>query len=284
MKWLSGQTLAPLRRLSLGFFRSAAHVDDLLTPFPEVIEELKRRSADKELRRKVEEYLGGDIPPYFTKGPVLYLARHVATPNYETLRFIHLVETCGMKVVIGQDTKDKFVPHNQLKKALGKLPVCLGITNKEGVSQERYQKIRVIDFNSANGRQLGRIQTLWGQSLVDFHAELLAPYTKGVVEVHEDAEWIDRNHRGDLLEHYKKFLALFVVHGVLFEDYQVEDKHEGRFVNEVLRPAYRFVEEAFGYRPLITQLTPTSVEHPEYWISYPKEVLDIVRKKLISEV
>ena len=284
MKWLPSQTPSLFRRLPLGLFRPAARVDDLLTPFPEVIEELKRRAADKELRHRVEEYLGGDIPPYFAKGPVLYLARHVATPNYETLRFIHLVETCGMKVVIGQDTKDKFVPHNQLKKALGKLPVCLGITNREGISQERYQKIRVIDFNKANGKPLGSIETLWGQPLVDFHAELLKSYTKGIVEVHEDAEWIDRNHRGDLLEHYKKFLALFLVHGVLFEDYQVEDKHEGRFVNEVLRPAYRFVEQEFGCRPLITQLTPTSVEHPEYWISYPKEVLDIVRRKLISDI
>ena len=257
----------------------AARVDDLLTPFPEVVEELKRRASDTALRDRVEAYLG-DLPAHFQGGPVLYLARHVATPNFETLRFIHLVEGLGMKVIIGQDTKDRFVPHNQLKRALGRLPVCLGITKKDGTHGERYHKVTVIDFNAANGKPFSSIRTLWGEGLVDFHTGLLKAIAGGNVKVEDDAAWIDGNHRGSLVEHYKKFLALFLAHGVLFEDYLVEDKHEGRFVMEVLRPAFDFVEREFGHRPLITQLTPTSIESTDYWMSYPEEALDIVREKL----
>ncbi len=280
MNWLRSQTYKVFRPFFARTRSLAPLVDDLLTPYPDVIEEIRRRSEDTDLRARVEEFLDGDLPPYFMDQPVLYLARHIATPNYETLRFVHLAEASGMKIVIGQDTKDKFVSHNPLKKALGKLPICLGIAQKDGAYRERYQKISVIDFNTANGKQIGSIRTLWGQSLAGFHGELLTQFVDGRVEVREDAEWIDRHHRGDLLEHYKKFLALFLVHGVLFEDYQVDDTHERRFVTEILRPACEFVEETFGYRPLISRLLPTSIESPEYWISYPKEVLDIVKRKL----
>lgn len=260
----------------------SAQVDDLLTPFPDVIDELKRRAEDPELRAQVCEYLGEDFPSYFKDGPVLYMARHVATPNFETLRFVHLVESLGMKTVIGQDTKDRFVPHNDLKHALGKLPVCLGIAKKDGTHDERYQKLTIIDFNTTSGKPFDLIKTLWGQPLVEFHTELLRTFVDSAVAVEDDAAWIDDNHRGSLIDHYKKFLALFVVHGVLFEEYLVEDKHEGKFVTEVLRPTFAFVEKKFGYRPLITKLTPTSVESPDYWISYPKEVLDIVKQKRAS--
>jgi len=274
ISWLRSQAL----RLDV-FKPRAARVDDLLTPFPEVVEELNRRASDEKLRASVESYLG-NLPPYFKEGNVLYLARHVATPNFETLRFIHLVETLGMQVVIGQDTKDKFVPHNPLKRALGRLPVCLGITKKDGTHGERYQKVTIVDFNTANGKPFSSIRTLWGEGLIDFHTKLLKTVASGAVRIEDDADWIDGTHRGSLIDHYKKFLALFLVHGVLFEDYLVEDKHEGRFVREVLRPAFDFVEKKFGCRPLITQLTPTSVESADYWMSYPKEVLDIVCDKL----
>lgn len=268
-----------LRRRSAGTRPTEARVDDLFTPFPQIVEELKRRAADETLKRNVERYIG-ELPAYFARGPVLYLARHVATPNFETLRFVHLMEMLDMQTVIGQDTRDRFVAHNPLKRALGKLPVCLGITQGKGSCMERYQKLTVIDFNVANGKRFEDIRTLWGEPLVEFHTVLLRRFASREVVVEDDATWIDRNHRGDLLAHYKKFLALFVAHGILFEDYLVEDKHEGQFVTDVLHPAFAHVERTFGVRPLITQLTPTSVESAEYWMSYPKEVLAIVQEKL----
>lgn len=251
----------------------------LLTPLDEAVVELRRRREDPVLMKKVEKYLSGDIPEHFLEGPTLYLARHVATPNFETLRFLHLVEPIDMQVVLSQDLQDRFVPKNQLKKALGKLPISTGISIKNGAYNESFEYISIVDFNTTSGKSFHEIQTVWGQNLSDFHAELFGELTSHPVRIVDESAWIDRQHRGDLLAHYKKFLALFIVHGILFEDYAVEDKEEAKFIASVLRPAYKAIEREFGCRPLIAQLTPTSIESPAFWISYPRKVLDIVRAR-----
>jgi len=248
-----------------------------LTPYPVALEEVHKRSRDTGLRKRVEEYLGGDIPEYMRERPVLYLARHVATPNFETLRFLHLLEPLDLPIVLSQDTKDTFTSANMLKRFLGKLPVCTRVTQKAGVTHELYQHKTVIDFTKAQGKPFSEVETLWGEPLAQFHARLFTELSTVPPIITDDAEWIDRNSRGDLLAHYKRFLALFVAHGVLFEDYLVEDKEEEHFVREVLEPAFTFVEETFGVRPLITQLTPSSVESVKFWLSYPKDVLPLLK-------
>lgn len=258
--------------------------ENLLTPHQEAISELTRRRADSDLVSRVESYLGNDVPEYFNPEPVLYLARHLATPNFETLRFLHLAESIGIHVVLGEDTRDRFAPHNPLKKALGQLSVCLEIGQKGGVIRERFQKMTVIDFNTYSGKRLDSVHTLWGERLPDFHTRLLKPYLRGHTTVIDDAEWIDRNDRGDLLAHYKRFLALFVAHGVLFEDYWFEDKHESLFMEAILLPAAEFIAREFGVCPLITHLTPTSGESRDFWLSYPREVMDVVRSSMLPAV
>lgn len=252
---------------------------DLLTSTCDAIDEIEERAKDEDLKRRVEEYLGGDIPAYFANGPILYMARHVATPNFETLRFLHLVEPLTLPAYIGQDPKDTFVHQNQLKKALGKLPVHLGSTMKHKTLNERYQYETIVDFSKADGRQFSSIETDWGESLLGFHNDLLAHFSKVPVQVVDDSAWIDRNCRGDLRAHYARFLALFVAHGVLFEDYLIDDKEEETFVRDVLRPAYKQVERELGARPLIVRLTPTSIESHRFWMSYPRGVLDAVRER-----
>lgn len=248
-----------------------------LTPYPVALEEIQKRCKDETLRKRVEGYLEGDIPEYMRAAPVLYLARHVATPNFETLRFLHLLEPLELPIVISQDTKDTFTSSNTLKRFLGKMPVCTRITQKGGVAHELYQYKTIVDFAKAQGKPFSDIETLWGEPLTEFHARLFKEVTTVPPLITDDAEWIDRNGRGDLLAHYKRFLALFIAHGVLFEDYLVEDKEEEYFVREILEPAFTFVEETFGVRPLITQLTPSSVESPAYWLSYPRNVLSGIK-------
>jgi len=256
----------------------------LLTPLPEALVEIERRKNDPVLQKKVEEYLNHDIPPYFKDAPVLYLARHVATPNFETLRFLHLLEPLGLRTVIGQDLKDKFVPKNMLKKALGRLHVTTGITKHGSEFKEHFENVRVVDFNTSSGKTFGDIKTVWGESLADFHNNLFAQITGVRTEIVDDSEWIDRHHRGQLVPHYRKFLALFILHGVLFEDYSLDDKEERKFIRTVLKPAYKYVERKFGCKPLIATLTPTSIESPDYWVSYPNKVLAIIKKKKGEEV
>lgn len=266
------------------FSRRRGDISDLiLDPFA-AIEELERRQKDPVLKKKVEEYLSGDIPDYFKDGPILYLARHVVTPNFETLRFIHLMRQLGLKTVVSQDSKGMFVPYNQVKKALCKLPVCRRVSQKGGKLNEHYENVTIVDFDEADGRTFSEIQTLWGEGLIDFHTRLFTELLGKNRDIGrpDDAEWIDRHHRESLLAHYKHLLALFLVHGIFFENYDLNDKHEVYFVKNVLRPAYRFVEKKFGYRPLIVQVFPTTFESNRFWISYPKRVLDIVRESMKS--
>ena len=257
-----------------------AGVGRFLTPYTQALEEIEIRAGNEELKAKVLEYLSNDLPECMQQDPVLDLARHVATPNFETLRFIHLLEPLDLDIVISQDSKDRFVPANMLKKSLAKMPICTRIQQSEGRFNEQYQNISIIDFASAQGKPFTEIETLWGEPLIDFHNSLFVSFTKSNVHIVDDAAWIDRNHRGNLLEHYKKFLALFLVHGILFEDYLVEDEEEEFFKTEILGPAFTFVEKTFGYRPLIVQLTPTSVESERFWLSYPKEALSILKERL----
>lgn len=269
------KTIAPLF-----FWRKPNDISDLMmAPFA-AIEELERRRKDPELQRKVEEYLTGDIPEYFKDGPILYLARHIVTPNFETLRFVHLMNQLGLKTVVSQDSKGMFVSLNQIKKALCKLPVCRGLSQKGSVLNEQYQNVTIVDFNTADGKSFFEIKTVWGEKLIDFHTRLLSILMREKIESPDDAEWIDRHHRENLLEHYKELLSLFVVHGIFFENYNMEDEHEVYFVKNILRPAFDFVEKRFGYRPIIVQVFPTTFESNRYWISYPWSVMDIVRESM----
>lgn len=264
----------------LFFWKKPNDISDLMmSPFA-AVEELEKRRKDPELQRKVEEYLAGDIPEYFKDGPILYLARHIVTPNFETLRFVSLMNQLGLKTVVSQDSKGMFVPYNQIKKALCKLPVCRGLSQKGNILNEQYQNVTIVDFNTADGKSFSEIKTIWGEKLIDFHTRLLSKLMRENIESPDDAEWIDRHHRENLLEHYKELLSLFVVHGIFFENYDMKDEHEVYFVKNILRPAFDFVEKRFGYRPIIVQVFPTTFESNRYWISYPKKVLDIVRESM----
>lgn len=255
-------------------------LEDLVTPLPEAMEELERRLKDRELLKRVENYLQGDIPEHFQQPPILYLARHVATPNLETLRFLHLVEPLGLKTVIGQDLKDRFVSQNVLKKSLCKMRISKGIESGQGGFFENFETVHIADINECNGKQLSEVRTNWGQPLPSFHKELFSKLTRIPVNIVDDSPWIDRHGRGDIVAHYKDFLALFVTHGILFEDYLLDNAQEERFVNEVLRPAFIHVKETFGVQPLIARLNPTTVESDRYWLSYPAPTLEILKRHL----
>ena len=240
------------------------NASSLLTPLPDAVAEIERRRTDKDLMRTVEAYLGGDVPEYFKRSrPTLYLARHIASPNFETLRFIELSKPYALPLVIGQDKNDKFVSHNAMKRALGKMPIVKCISSDH---REQIEHFTIVDFEKAQGKQLKDIQTIFQIPLIKFHNDLLAEIYPHAVELFDESEWIDRNSRGALLEHYKKFVALFVVHGVMFEFYEDED---ALFVENILKPAFAFVEEQFGLKPLLVNLVDEDIAHVRNWNSYP---------------
>ncbi len=236
----------------------------LLTSLNDAITEIERRRTDKNLMRAVESYLNGDVPEYFKRSrPTLYLARHIASPNFETLRFIELGKPHALPLVIGQDQNDKFVSHNAMKRALGKMPIVKCISSDH---REQIENFTIVDFEKAQGMPLKDIDTIFKIPLIKFHNDLLAEIYPHAVELFDESEWIDRNSRGALLEHYQKFLALFVAHGVMFEFYEDEDS---LFVENILKPAFAFVEEKFGLRPLLVNLVEEDIAHVRNWNSYP---------------
>ena len=257
--------------------RDDISISDLVYTPQNAVIELKRRRSDQKLMKKVSEYLNGDIPDYLSNGAVAYLARHVITPNFETLRFTHLISHLGLKTVISHDSKALFVSQNVIKRALCKLPICKRISQKNGKLNEQYQFFTIVHFQESDGKMFRDIVTKSGEPLVDFHRKLFLTINHQPCELPDDAEWIDRHNRGNLLEHYKHLLALFLVHGVFFENYNLTDEHEVRFVHEVLRPACEFLEQKFGCKPLIAEVFPTTLESYQFWISYPKSVLQLIK-------
>jgi hypothetical protein len=89
-----------------------------------------------------------------------------------------------------------------------------------------------------------------------------------------ESDWISRNYRGDLIEHYKRALALIIPNGILFEFYEEAD---AMFVRNILKPALEAVEKEFGIKPLICNLVPEKLENVRNWNSYPSVLYPIVK-------
>jgi len=241
----------------------------------QAIAELERRRHDRDLVKKVEDYLQEDIPDHFKNGPLFYFARHVATPNYETLAFIDLSKQLNFKPVIGQDTHDKFVTQNTLKKRLGKLPIIMG-ESRDGT--EIIEHLNVLDFNTAQGKMLYELKTHSGENLVDFHNHLFDVALQDPPTIVDDALWINRHSRGNLLEHYKRHFALFVVHGILFEYFYIDDdKYEAQMFQDVAIPAYEHTLKVFGVPPLMTPPISPSVSY-RLWEGFPKKIYEAVKR------
>jgi hypothetical protein len=244
------------------------------TPLDEAVEEISRRRQDGDLKEAVIQYLNNDIPNHFKDiDPIMYLCRHVATPNYETLRFVELAKSTGLPMVIGQDLTDIFVSNNTLKRALGKMPVTRGVT-RDG--QEIIEHLTVVDFAEAQGERLADVRTKQGTPLSQFHDNLLRQFYPKEISIVDEAQWIDRHGRGDIGAHYKKLLGLLITHGIMFEFYEPD---EIDFVHEVLFPAFSEVESHFGHRPLIVNLVDDSLASLRNWNSYPSVIYQFVKSE-----
>jgi hypothetical protein len=251
-----------------------AHLDGLMTAIPDAAQEIKRRQSNSRLRAHVEDFLGYDIPEYFAQGPILYLARDAATPNFEILRFIELTKPYELPVVIGQDTHSTFTADNILECALGIMPIVTKVSDDRHVITE---DVQIIDVAEAEGKQLKHIKTLFGADFVTFHNELLKMVYPQRVQLYSNGEWIDRHHRGDHAEYYKKVLALALVHGVFFEFYEPCDE---RFAADIFAKAFEFVEKEFGTRPLVCHLVQPSFEKDRTCEAYPSIIYRAVKNQL----
>jgi len=219
---------------------------------------------DKELRKKVEEYLG-EIPEFFQQEPRAVLFRNIASPDLEFLYWLDMAKTNGLSPLVLTYNDDKFCTRNSDKLGLCRLNI-FEKRNKNGDCLMHYKKI--VNLKSQDNKKFSEIHTLDGKSLLDFHKKLLMNSDGKDVEVVDMSAWIEKSG-GKAVEYYKKFFAFFIYHGILFENF-VTDDSESEFEKAVILPAKDEVEKFFGIKPLIVPLAPD----PEdvYWWCYPSEI------------
>ena len=242
-------------------------LDDIYTSLEEAKEEIQKRWDDKELKKKVDNFLGNHIPDFLKDSPKAYIARHVATPNFELLRFFELTDKINMEFVLSEYLNDKFVPENICKYHLGKM-FFSDNTKDEKKPEKPYSSETIIDFNKSNGKKILEIKTINGENLVEFHHKLLNGHRNQNCILHDFSEWIkSKGERPE--EFYVFFLAFFIRNGVLFENFLL-NKEEKYLTENVILPALKVVKNIFGFKPLVVRLLPKESEDDLYWYSYPK--------------
>jgi hypothetical protein len=251
------------------------NLDEIYTPLEEAREEIKRRWEDKELRKKVEDFLRGDIPDFLQDSPKAYLARHISSLNFELLRFEDMANDSGLEFVLSEYLDDKYISLNILKHHLGKMFFYTGI-DKNGNKICTPQK--VIDFNKADRKVIKDVETVTGRKLVDLHHAILQEEFPNInFNIKDVSEWVNRNG-GDPKLFYPKFLALFLRNGILFENFLVNEE-ERVMTENVIIPAITELREKFGIKPLIVRLAPKETEHDIFWYYYNKHIKKYIHDK-----
>ena len=246
-----------------------------LTP-TQAREEISRRRNDLQLVNKATKYLKNKIPHALKDGPKAVLARVLASPNHEFFEFQRLAEEAGMEGWCLEYTNDKFRAENFDKYYLGKLFFKHGIGKKGG---EKSSVLKVIDFDQAEGKLVCSLETLWGENFVDFHHRLVRATASEASNFEDAAWWIEENGKKTSL-FYPYYLAMFICHGVLFENFLVDDK---QLIDELFLPALDIVYREFGLYPLVVPLSPIESEYDLHWRQYPSEVESVAIEKIKRE-
>jgi len=242
-------------------------VKDIYTPLSVAKEEIWRRWNDKELRKKVEEFLGGDVPEVLKDEPRSFLVRQITSPDLEFECFLELAKLINLKQLFVEYSNDKFVSSNPDKYYRCNLYFYKG-EGKNGGYKVKSRKI--IDFDKYDGELIKNIKTIQGYNLLDFHHKLTDnthPLTTNCIL--DVSDWIKKNGN-TANKYYVKYLAWFICYGVLFENFNGNES-ERKFTSEIILPAINKLQNMFGLKPLIVPLIPIEDEASTYWRYYPEK-------------
>lgn len=241
-------------------------IKEIYTPLSVAKEEIWRRWNDPVLRKKVEDFLGGDIPEVFKDGPKTALFRYIATPNLEFKIFFDLAKLIDIEPIFVEFSNDKFCTVNHDKLYMGKMV----FSKRNGNGNYITGKKIVIDLNKYDGKNIREIKTKWGEDFIDFHHRIFNKAYNGVKTF--DAYEFKSNGESSY-EVYLKFFSLFVCNGIFFEIYYNNNKKEKEFDRNVIIPAFNKIKEIFGVKPLIVPL----IDHTDedvFLQYYPEHVQD----------
>jgi hypothetical protein len=242
-------------------------IKGIYTPLSAAKEEIWRRWNDKELKKKVEDFLGGDVPEVFREKPQSAWFRFIATPNFEFQLAYNLSEIIGLDLVFFEFLNDKFCTRNQDKLHLGKM---IFFHEKNASRSSFVQTKKIIDIEKCDNKPFREIKTLWGENFIDFHKRIFnAKY--GKIGTFDVSEFKTNGESAEKV--YEKVLACFICHGVLFENYIAKDNHyEKNFTKNVVLTAIGKLESMFGVKPLIIPLLPINEEESGEWMCYPGQL------------
>ena len=248
-------------------------IEDIYTPLSVAKKEIWRRWNDPVLRKKVEDFLGGDVPEVLKKGPRAIIGRNIGTPNKEFLFFLDLVKLTDLPISVIEYTEDIYTGKNPLKYHLCKMYFYEGL-GKNGGNKLTVESI--VDFKGIEGRKIDKIKTKWKQKIVDFHHEILDLFCPNV-EIINVSKWFGKN--GKITpDFYSRYLSLFTIFGILFENYTLKD-NEKNFTETIAFPSIRKIEKMFGVKPLIVPILPLIDEVDYFWYYYPESLKNIIKQK-----
>lgn len=238
-------------------------IKEIYTPLSVAKEEIWRRWNDPVLRKKVEDFLGGDMPKFFKKEPKANIFRYIATPNLEFELAMDSAKLLGLNMVFMEFLKDKFCTTNKDKVHLGKMYIY---RKKNGEDGSIENCIKVIDLMGSERKSFNDIKTKWKENFVDFHHRIFFDLYKNTKTF--DVSIFKKNGES-AYEVYLKVFAFFVCNGVLFENYFVNtNRYEKQFTTDVIKPAFEKVSEIFGVKPLIIPLVGQKEDGDIFWQYY----------------
>jgi len=249
-------------------------VEDIYTPLSVAKEEIWRRWNDKELRKKVEDFLGGEVVAVFKGIPRAVLARHITSPNFEFLFFIDVIKHLKLEPLFIEYRKDLFSSKNKEKYHLCKLHF------EDGLSEnwiQRIKAVKITDFNLWEGKKLNDIEIKNGKNIIEMHRILLSNVAPNFVgNIWDISEWSEQEGK-NVKMFYRKYLALFLCYGILFENFSTRDTAaEKDFVRDTVMPAITEIENVFGIKPIIVPLLPIENEENLHWWCYPYKLKNVL--------
>lgn len=244
-----------------------------MVEYTKLSEALEALEARRHLRPKVEAFLaerGVGLPwgPALENGkPLAVLFRQVATPNYETLRFLSIASGFDMQPVILEFTTDRLAMENVYKKSLVCTPLVEKVSTKGHV---HFRRRWVCPPDGIRPQvRLSEMSTELGENLIDFHHRAFDATCAHYGAIRVDAsDWFSIIGRAS--RYYPAFMSLFCSHAILFESYSYGNG-EGDFTRMIVDPSFDEATTEIGAKPLIVPINPTGIEDAPFWVCYPKD-------------
>lgn len=257
--------------------KNKPYFKNFYTPFEEAKEEIWRRWNNKELRKRVQNFLGDDIPKQLRNKPKAVLVTYLATPDIYLTEFLKLIRETKLKPLLLEYTKDKFFAGNSDKYHIGKMFFYSGKGHNKG---NKIDAIKIIDFSKSEGKPIKNIKTLWGENFVEFHHNILkAQFPETNNQVVDIYDWIHKKGSTPK-KYYPHFLGLFMCHGVYFDNFLLEE-NEVEFNQEIVLPTFNKLYQEFGIKPLIVPIIPFDEERDLHWWCYASQIKKLFRAMIV---